>query len=171
MTWIDEREPVEHECPQPLRARVDVFAVGGMVFTPAERWETVTEVDSTPVAAVVVVVVRTDRAVWRFWPSDKLPYLPSWEARTDPGARVIVDEGPSRIAVEVVQRNGQGHVLLTAMRGRGVGWVIQDYPDALSSEQVTVESRAKARSEIRRRARAHGKRLGLPFEPGTRANR
>jgi hypothetical protein len=52
-----------------------------------------------------------------------------------------------------------------------VGWVIQDHPDGITDEQVTVDSRAKARTEVRRRARAHAKRLGLPVESVREASR
>jgi hypothetical protein len=138
-----------------------------MVFTPAGRWETVTDVDRHSVAAVMV---HTDRAVWRFWPSDQLPYLPAWH--TEPGARVVVDESTTTIAVEVRRlRGGRGHSLLLAIRGKGVGWVIQDHPDGLVYEEVRVDSRAKARTEVRRRARLHAKRLGLPVESIREASR
>lgn len=150
-----------HECPTPLRARAGEFDVGGMVFTPAGRWEHITDVDRSGFASVVVV---TDRAVWRFWPSEQLPYLARWEAHTEPGPRVVVDETTHTITVEVRRHHGgRGHVLATATQARGQGWVIQDRPDGATDDQVVIDTRAKARTEIRRRARAHAQRLGLPL--------
>jgi hypothetical protein len=166
-TWADTemRDQVEHECPQPLRYRAEEFAIGGMVYTPAGRWETVAE--ATVNRSSWRVVVRTDRATWRFAPAAELPYLPPYLVGfgADP-VRVVVNETDSTIVVYVTRGRGfyRDHVLITAARAKG-GWQIVDHPDGAASEQLGVDSRAKARTEIRRRAKAHAKRLGLPYAP------
>lgn len=57
-----------------------------------------------------------------------------------------------------------GHTLVTARMERGQGWQVSDCPDGRTPNTITLPSKAKARAEVNRRARAHAKRLGLPFE-------
>jgi hypothetical protein len=167
VTWLSntETEQAEHECPRPMAERVDEFTVGGMVFAPSGRWERVLAIDPhDPVS--MTRTVRTDRAVWTLRPSTSLPYLPAWEAGR--ASVVAVLETDSTLTVEVAREGygpGQGHQLVSAIRSRGAGWLIWDRPDGATSEQVSVSSRAKARTEVRRRAKAHAKRLGLSLAP------
>jgi hypothetical protein len=99
-TWTDTdmRGDVEHECPTPLQSRADEVDAGGMVYTPAGRWESVVDVDA---ADRPHVTVRTDRAVWRFWGSDTMPYLPAWLAGNRNPVRVAVNEGSTSLTVYV----------------------------------------------------------------------
>jgi hypothetical protein len=163
-------EHAEHECPRSLEQSVDEFDVGGMFLSPAGRWETITT--RTPYAEYSArVTLHTDRTgpgyAWTFWRSVKFPYLPSWLARRP--RHIIVFELTSIIDVEVTDAftYGHGHTLLTARPVRGAGWEITDQPHGTTIESVTVPSKARARSEVNRRARAHAKRLGLPvgYEP------
>jgi hypothetical protein len=169
MTWNDaDREPVEHECPTPLERPADEWDIGGMVFTPAGRWETVTgRTPHTQVSAQVEVT--TDRCVWTFWRSDKAPYIDGWRT----GRRyVLVNEGHSHMEVVVDAERGfggRGHILVSARQIRGTGWQITDQPAGSGElEYATKPSKAAARAEMSRRARAHAKRLGVPlWRPGT----
>ena len=166
MSYRDyEDEKPEHECPTPLEDQVDNFATGGMFLSPAGRWETIT--DLSPYSAYSArVEVHTDRTgpdyCWQFWKSDKFPYLPSYlVSRT---RYVTISETTHHIAVEVSDspRNwGHGYSLLTASMVRGEGWKLSDCPDGKTPEHVALDNRAKARSEVNRRARAHARRLGL----------
>ncbi|MET7399152.1 hypothetical protein ABZS66_37290 [Dactylosporangium sp. NPDC005572] len=163
MTYRDEyTDQVEHECPTALERKVDEMGAGGLVFTPAGRWETI--VERTPHGEIHArVTLTTDRCVWQFWRSDKHPYIDGWKA--SPPRFVVVNEGVSHLEVAVAARPGfgpRGHVLASAHQVRGAGWKIQDQPGGGGDvECVTVESKAKARSEMNRRARAHAKRIGV----------
>lgn len=168
MTWADlDRdvvEPAEHECPTALERPASEWDIGGSVFTPAGRWETI--VDRTPHAHCAAHVdVTTDRCVWRFWPSDKAPYLDNWRAGQSRGVRI--DEGHSHLEVVVGAERGfggRGHVLAFAKQVRGTGWQIADHPAGGGElEYATKASKAAARAEMNRRARAHAKRLGVPL--------
>jgi hypothetical protein len=164
-TWADTdvRDQVEHECPQRLRYRADEFDDGGMVFTPAGRWETIVAVDAPDRPHITV---RTDRAVWRFLDSDEMPYLPACLAGNASPVRVAVYEGSTSLTVYIGRgrRHYDEHTLINAFRGKG-GWRIYDRPDGATPEHVDVDSRAKARTEVARRAKAHANRLGLPYAP------
>lgn len=161
--YDDDQAEHEHECPTALERSVDEMDVTGLVFTPAARWETIT--DRTPHDEIhAQVTVTTDRCVWVFWRWDKLPYIDGWKVRQ---ARYVrVNEGHSHMEIAVGAERGfgpRGHVLASAQQVRGTGWVIADRPAGGGEvEHVTVESKAKARAELNRRARAHAKRLGLP---------
>jgi hypothetical protein len=162
-TWDDE--PREHECPTPLERPVDEFAVGGMFFSPAGRWETITEI--APRAQYAYTdVVHTDRTgpdyAWTLRTSARLPYVPSWRAMAH---QVRVFDLTIALDVEVTGARsfGHGHTLLTARQVRGAGWEITDRPDGATVETVPVPNKARARSEVNRRARAHAKRLGVPL--------
>jgi hypothetical protein len=165
--WYDnDIEVAEHECPTPLETPVGEFAVGDMFYSPAGRWETVTE--RTPFQEVSArIIVRTDRTgtgyAWTFWSSTKLPHLSGWRAAT--GAQVRVFELFSMIDAEVTTARTacHGHTVVSARRVRGVGWEITDLVDGATVEVVSVPSKARARSEVTRRARAHAKRLGVPL--------
>jgi hypothetical protein len=170
MTYDDE--PREHECPRPLEEQVDEFDVGGMFLSPAGRWETI--IDRTPHAERSArIVVHSSQAgreyCWTFWRSDKLPYLPAWQASQP--RHVVVHETAHTLGVDVTaypRSYTGGYSLLSAQQVRGTGWVITDVPDGKTVEYVTLPSKARARSEVTRRARAHAKRLGVPVwrEPG-----
>lgn len=153
----------EHECPRPLEQPAGDFSVGGMFFSPAGRWETIT--DRSP-HDQILVRLHTDRTgtgyCWQFWRVDRMPYLPSW---TLTRRQVAVHEVSTAMEVTVGDgaRFGGGHVLITARQVRGQGWQIYDRPDGTTAEQVTVPSKARARGELTRRARAHAKRLGVPL--------
>lgn len=155
-----ENEQPEHECPTALERPVDEFDAGGQFWSPAGRWETITHRSRD---SRIQVTVTTDRCVWVFWPSDKFPYLDGWKAGQT--RYVLVNEGHSHLELVVANRPGygsRGHVLASAQQVRGTGWQIQDRPNGAGElEYVTVDSRAKARAEVNRRARAHAKRLGL----------
>ncbi|MGI5179529.1 hypothetical protein ACQEVZ_24680 [Dactylosporangium sp. CA-152071] len=156
-------DEAEHECPTALEWKVDEMHAPGLIFTPAGRWETI--VSRTPHGEIhAQVTVTTDRCVWRFWRSDKHPYVDGWKAQQQ--RCVVVNEGVSHMEVVVATGRGysaRGHVLASAHQVRGAGWQIQDQPSGAGDvECVTVASKAKARSEMNRRARAHAKRVGLP---------
>jgi hypothetical protein len=165
MSYDYDDEPREHECPRPLEEKAEEFAVGGVFFSPAGRWETITE--RSPFREYSVrVMVHTDRTGpgygWHFWGSTKLPYLPSWmvQRRT----YVCISETTSIMDVEVSESPrdwGHGYPLLTARMTRGEGWTISDTPDGQTVENVTVPNKARARTEVKRRATAHAKALGL----------
>lgn len=164
MSCFDDEpaELVEHECPTPLERPVDEMDVTGVVFTPAGRWETIT--DRTPRGEIYAqVTVTTDRCVWVFWRSHRLPYIDGW--KVSQARYVRVNEGVSHMEIAVGAERGfgpRGHVLASAQPIRGAGWRITDRPAGGGEpEDVTVESKAKARAELNRRARAHAKRLGM----------
>lgn len=171
MTAYEYDDQPEHECPTALERKVDEMNMAGLIFTPAGRWETI--VGWTPHGEIHArVTVTTDRCVWQFWRSDKHPYIDGWKAGQQ--RYVLVNEGVSHLEVAVGTRPGfgpRGHVLTSAQQVRGTGWQIQDQPDGAGAvEYVTAGSKAKARAEMNRRARAHAKRLGISLwrEGGTR---
>lgn len=162
MSYLDEDQAAEHECPTALERPASDFSEGGMFWSPAGRWETVTDTagrsDYSP-----MVTVHTDRCTWQFWRSDKHPYIDGWKLNRD--RHVLVNEGVSHLEVVVASRPGygsRGHVLASARQVRGTGWEITDRPDPVGDvEQITMGSKAKARAEMNRRARAHAKRIGI----------
>ena len=156
--------PEPHECPRPLEDEVDSFGVGGMFLSPAGRWETITTLAPFNEFSARVEV-HTDRTgpdyCWQFWKSQKFPYLPSWKVNRP---RYVVISDSVHLLVEVTDspRNwGHGHHLLSARQQRGAGWAITDCPDGKTVETVNVPNKARARTEVGRRARAHAKRLGI----------
>jgi hypothetical protein len=158
--------PDEHECPQPLDELVEHFGVGGMFLSPAGRWETITDLSpfSEYSARVEVHTDRTGRDYcWQFWKSQKLPYLPSW--RVSRPRYVVVFESSSLLAevTDSPRSFGHGYHLVSATQQRGAGWAIADCPDGKTVETVTVPNKARARTEVKRRAQAHAKRLGVPM--------
>jgi hypothetical protein len=172
MSWRDyENEQPEHECPTPLQREVAEFDAGGMFWSPAGRWETITDRSSyaETSAQVTITTGRTgSECSWTFWRSDKFPYLDGWKASQ--ARYVVVRETHSTIEVSVGAQQGYGrdnHTLISAHQVRGTGWQIMDRPSGAGElEQVTVPNRARARSEVNRRARAHAKRLGVPVWRG-----
>lgn len=165
MSAYDYDDQPEHECPTALERKVAEMDVTGLLFTPAGRWETI--VDRTPHGEIHArVTITTDRGVWQFWRSDKHPYIDGWKVNQP--RYVLVNEGVSHLEVVVAAGRGfgpRGHVLTSAHQVRGTGWVIQDQPAGAGDvEAITVESKAKARAEMNRRARAHSKRLGVPLQ-------
>lgn len=167
MSYIDEYVPAqpEHECPVPLEYRVDAMDTGGMFFSPAGRWETITALTSPSLATTRISTDRTgDGYGWVFWPSDKMPYLPFH--RVDGTRYVVVAEYGGTIEARIaddVRTHARGHVLVSAHMVRGDGWHISDRPGGGEVEQVTKPSKGTARAEVNRRARAHAKALGLPL--------
>jgi hypothetical protein len=163
--WNDD-EPREHECPVPLEAEVAEFDVGGMFFSPAGRWETITGRSRWEHAPRIAV--HTDRTgpdyAWTFWRFTKLAYLSSWRASRRPQVRVF-EIGSTAIEAEVTDARsfGNGHTLLSAHQVRGAGWQVTDLSDGATVETMTVPNKARARAEVNRRARAHAKRLGVPL--------
>src|SRR5262249_48939575 len=100
----------EHECPRPLEELAAEFDVGGMVLSPAGRWETI--IDRPPFGDHPArISVYTDRTgphyCWTFRRSEKLPYLPSW--LTSQHKHVKVFELGSTLAVEVTSARSFGH--------------------------------------------------------------
>ena len=159
-------EDRKHECPVPLQRPVSEFDIGGMFFSPAGRWETITDrKPHDPHAARVTL--HTDAAgveyVWTLWSATRSPYLPSWHVQP---SRVAVFELGSSICAEVTTAAGRfadGHTLVSAHPVRGAGWQVTDQTGGSDVEHVTVPSKARARAEVNRRARAHAKRLRLPL--------
>ncbi len=161
MTYHDVQE--EHECPTPLDRPVKEFNTGGQVFTPAGRWETIRNL--SPECLALQVQVTTDRAVWMWWGSDKLPYIPDYRASAEALVRVREGSMHIEVAVGTARSYGRGHVLAFARAVRGAGWEISDRPGGAGElENVTVPSKARARTEMNRRARAHAKRLGVRLD-------
>jgi hypothetical protein len=167
-----DEQPAEHECPRPLVERAAEFAVGGMFLSPAGRWETI--VDRSPDwANAPQIHLKTDRTgdgyAWIFWASDKMPYVPGWMVEAQ--RAVVVDEYGSIIEAKVTEATGRsgyrdGHTLVSAHQVRGSGWQIMDRPTGGDLEQVEMPSKARARTEVARRAKAHAKALGIPvFRP------
>lgn len=160
-----DTDDVEHECPTPLAWPAEDFGTGGQFFSPAGRWERIASV-SYP--SPVRLVVNTDRTApgygWQFWPSDKFPYIPA--DLTDSPRPVLVSEFGTHILAGFTTGglHGCGHTLVHAIQVRGTGWIVSDRPDGITLETVTVASKARARAEVTRRARAHAKRLGLRVE-------
>src|SRR6266545_2761795 len=135
-----------------------------MFFSPAGRWETV--IDRGPHEPLAFQVRLTGEAAgrafdWTFPRWTEFPYLPPWRVQKP---RVAVFELTSVIDAEVtVDRHyAGGHTVVTARLVRGTGWEITDMAGGTTPEHATVPSRARARSEVNRRARAHAKRLGSP---------
>jgi hypothetical protein len=161
VSYLDDDQATEHECPTALERKVDEFDDGGQFWSQAGRWETIVDRSRD---SRIQITLTTDRCVWVFWPSDRFPYLDGWKAGQP--RYVFVNEGASHLEIVVANRPGYcsgGHTLASAHQIRGTGWQIQDRPTGGGDiEFVTVESRAKARSEMNRRARAHAKRIGLP---------
>jgi hypothetical protein len=155
----------EHECPQALEHEVGQFSIGGQFLSPAGRWETVT--DCTPRAHQSLVIhVWTDQTgpdyAWQLWRTDKLPYIPDRDAGGQ--MYVVVRESAHFIQACVsdsVRPFGSGHQLLFAQQIRGEGWKVTDRPNGQDPEQVVCASKATARTDVGRRARAHAKHLGL----------
>jgi hypothetical protein len=162
VTHLDQYDdqPREHECPTPLERPAKEFDLGGMVFTPAGRWETISDLAGREDYSLRFTV-HTDRATWTFWPSDKLPYLGPIYAGGARAVRLYEHSHHIEVNVGLDEGYGRGHVLVTAQQVRGKGWAISDQAGGVAVEQITVESKAKARAEVNRRARAHAKRLGL----------
>lgn len=170
MSYLDDdsREQDEHECPTPLERPVGEYDVGGMFFTPAGRWETITDRTpySDPSAQIHIHTDRTgDGYAWIFWRSDRMPYVPSWVASRERG--VVINEYGNVIEASIANSvhargYGSGHALVSAHMVRGSGWQIVDRPGGGDLEQVEVPSKARARTEVARRARVHAKALGLP---------
>lgn len=160
--------PAEHECPTPLQRRVEEFTPGGMFFSPAGRWETIT--DTTGSLQVRISTDRTgDGYGWVFWSTDRLPYLPSYLA--DGRRGVMVCEFGSLIEARITDsltrryhyHDASFRVLISARQVRGTGWIINDRPTGGEVEEISKPSKATARTEVNRRARAHAKALGLPM--------
>jgi hypothetical protein len=167
MSYPYEAEDREHECPTPLAQPVADFDVGGMFFSPAGRWETI--IDRSPREPLAFQVQLcghlASRAYdWTFSQWTTLPYLPP--SRRSGVARVAVFELATSIDAEVTtqRRYAGGHTVVTARLLRGSGWEVTDMTGGTTPEHVTVPSKARARSEVNRRARAHAKRLDLPFQ-------
>jgi hypothetical protein len=165
-----EAGPDEHECPTPLQRRVDEFDAGGMFWSPAGRWETIAETGRAGDSAIQVRITtdHTGQSYgWLFWPSDRMPYLPGYLADRHRGV-VVGEYGnviEARISDTIYLRRytGGGHALVSAIQVRGRGWQIQDRPAGDTVEQASAPSKARARTEVTRRARAHAKALGLPL--------
>ena len=176
MTDLIETD-TQAEAPEALKRRADDIYVGDEIFTPAGRWETVTEV----VNETWRVVLRTGSGrrafTWRFNAYATLPVLREyhrpedvavrlWEARGGDLREVIaaVAEGATSLAVI------NGHELARATwQGRGCGWGVWD-----SAADATVAlgvSKAEAVAEVKRLARQYAKALGLPCETGKAVNR
>lgn len=170
MTY-DDFGPVqpEHECPVPLERPVREWGPGGQLWSPAGRWETIVAVDTRRSGTQTLIYTdKTGNAyAWSFWPSDKMPYLPAYTVTLPPAEVMVVEVGHHLEAVVASSiadaRWARGHVLVSAQLVRGSGWLIQDKSNGADFDQITVESKAKARAEVNRRARAHAKALGVPF--------
>jgi hypothetical protein len=164
VSYLDETEQADHECPTALERPVKEFDVGGQVFTPAGRWETITDLDGG--ATSLLVQVFTDRAAWQWWGSDRLPYMPDYRVTSPAAVRVFETAHSFEVSVGAARTNyGRGHVLLGAYHVRGTGWQIQDRPAGVGElEHLVLPSKARARTEVNRRARAHAKRLGIPLD-------
>jgi hypothetical protein len=168
MGYIDRDEQPEHECPTPLERAVSEFRIGGVFWSPAGRWEVVKDHSdrsaTSPQASIWTDKTGPDYA-WAFWRSTKMPYLPDHEATRR--RFVVVRESRDFIEVRVDESTrgffGAGHTLLSAQAVRGSGWKVTDRPGggAGDVEVVAVPSKARARTEVNRRARAHAKKLGL----------
>jgi hypothetical protein len=166
MSYDYDDEPREHECPRPLEEKVESFSVGGMFISPAGRWERITALSPASEYSSRLEI-HTDKTgdgyCWQLWGTRKLPYVPGFYL--DSKYVVAVSEVGSSVLVEATDHPrawGDGHHLLSAQQVRGEGWRIVDCPDGKTVETATVDSKAKARTEVNRRAKAHAKRLGLP---------
>jgi hypothetical protein len=160
MTYDEYNDRAEHECPIPLERSADEFDVGGMFWSPAARWERIVDTGDQGRYSFRITVT-TDKTVWTFTAGQKLPYLPQW--RASERRYVVIHEHSSSIDLSVgAEREWPGHTLASAHQVRGEGWLVTDRPAGGGDlEMVTVASKAKARTELNRRARAHAQRLGL----------
>lgn len=166
----DYTEPAEHECPTALERPAAEFNLGGVFWSPAGRWETIQDLAGRADYSAQVTI-HTDRCTWTFWRSNKYPYADGWKLQ--PGHVSVLEAHSSYMEIVIGsagQRTifGRGHVLASARQVRGTGWEITDRSDGGPGEpeRVIKSSKAAARAEMNRRARAHAKRLGVQVHGG-----
>jgi hypothetical protein len=168
----------EHECSRPLEQPVEAWYAGDQFFSPAGRWEIVTEnIDlRRDRAAWPMVTVHTDQTGleygWSFWPGAKFPHLPGWSWRPERRVMTVVEIGRRHIEARVVPESAAGRlwddagchevVSASAAAGPGAGWVVTDRPDGGALREQRAKSKAAARALVRRLAREHAGRLGVP---------
>jgi len=154
--------------------RVDELAVGDQVYTPAGRWETVQDLDSS----TWLVRIFTDHTgpaySWSVPRHRELPGLPAALALITPKIHV---ESTRRGVVAVIGTdehvNGWASYVLAeaASLGRGEGWEVRNRPAGGELDRLTVASKAEALSAVRRAARGHATALGLRLHRGGGAAR
>lgn len=174
MTDIFETEV---EAPEALERRADDIYAGDEIFTPAGRWETVTEVVNETWRVVLRTTTGRKSFTWRFNSYVTLPVLREWHRPEDVAVRLWEARGGDlrEVLAAVADRSTSaavinGHHLAQAQwSGRGCGWAVWDLvADAAVALGV---SKAEAVAEVKRLARQYAKDLGLPCETGKAVNR
>lgn len=164
---------MSHDDDRRRDARVADLDIGDMVFTPAQRWETVTHIadDEASVTHRRVFTDHTGESYsWHWWTLTTIRRVPAWEIEANPAVRVqdwtYLRRGHLTAAVSAYQRSGYdaGNTLVTAeYNGPGQGWSVIDHPAGGPAVVTTTDTKAKAVTVLNRAARTHAKALGLPF--------
>jgi len=152
-------------------ARVGELNVGDQWFTPAGRWETVTDVD--PGLTGLTVRVATDRLpasyTWSLWASREVSAVPAGEVMQ---RSVVVNQTRGHIWADLTADasglgRDRGSVGLVGAHhlGPGQGWQVVDTPGGGEQVVSSVDSKAAARTAVTRAAQAHATSLGVPFVP------
>lgn len=170
----------ELKCPgcDDTRPTADDVYRGWMLLTPFGRWEEITKTEQANQYAPVYIWTKQtgEKRPFRYWRWTKVDARRPLETYAgDPEVRVIEQEwrDGAMYAVATHSRSGRGipggsdgGVLVEARdAGRGQGWTVTHHPspDSDDPEAIRCESKAKARSEVRRLGRQYAKDMGVKF--------
>lgn len=152
--------------------KADVLCEGDMVFTPAQRWETVVRVDAPDDSSIdlrIFTDLTGEAYSWRWRTFDKVRRVPNWELNEKVAVRVhdwsYRRRGHITASVSPYLRDYDTKTILVTAQynGPGQGWSVIDHPAGGPASITVAESKPKALSFLNRAAKAHAKALRLPF--------
>ncbi len=159
-----------HDCDDQRPTALDVYA-GWKLLSPFGRWETVTRVEVPEIGNAKIWTEEAGERPWGYWSNKHLnAFPPLLELHGAPEVRVLEfdwADGPMyAVACQSTdQRMGvpsDGVLVQANTAGRGQGWKVQHLPTGATTHTVTeCASKAKARTELRRVARAFAKEYGV----------
>lgn len=153
------------------RPTAEEICAGWRLMSPFDRWETVERVERPQIGPWRFWTVESGARPWHYWPDKRLnAFPPEQHLHGDPEIRIIEGlggDGPM-FAVACLSTSHrmdippEGILVHASTPGRGRGWKVSHTPTGAATHTVTEhDSKAKARTELRRVARALAKEYGV----------
>lgn len=166
----DEHDLVCPNCDDNRPTASDVDA-GWRILSPFDRWETVARTEGGGFSRVLIWTEETGPdQPWWYFPWSKLHAIrPEWTPHGRAVIRVVEHRWPDSpmYAIACIDTNHDpdyvdpsGVIVQASTPGRGKGWTVSHRPGG-EVAVVVCDSKAKARSELRRLARQYAKTMGV----------
>lgn len=156
-----------------MRPRAERIYAGCRLLTPLHRWEKVTETERPKFGKMIIRTEESGPVPWRYWPTDRIRFTePETANGGEPEVRMMSGYGPFGIMHLAATSSSFGMPSISSSNElaharydkQNRKWVIVHYPDD-SHDHTTIEadSKAKARTALRRLGKEYAKKLGVAF--------